>query len=181
MRSIHDNYKDMGPKGFYTSMGSEYRNPHEEVVRGCLRKCVVDWNLDITRVLDLACGSGEVTLEILDMGGLANGIDPYTNAAYKGRTGQEATVGSFESIANGGLPGQGYSLVVCSYAMHLVDLSWLPRLVYRLGEVSDHLLILSPHKRPDLTPWARMDRDMYQDRVRARLYNLRGLPTPVTS
>lgn len=173
--SIRDNYQDMGPKGFYTSKGSEYRNPHEEAVRACLRKCVTDWGLDITMVLDLACGSGEVTLEVKKMGGQAHGIDPYTNAAYKERTGQEAAVGSFESIATEGLVGQRYSLVVCSYAMHLVDPSWLPRLVYRLGEVSDYLLVLSPHKRPDLTPWCKVNQEAYHDRVRARLYGLHGL------
>src|SRR5437763_911706 len=80
------------------------------------------WGLDLTRVLDLACGSGEATLALRELGaGTIDGVDPYTGAAYQARTGQPAEELSFEAIAGGALDGRHYNLVVCSYALHLLE------------------------------------------------------------
>ena len=79
---------------------------------------------------------------------------------------------SFEAIAGGALDGRHYSLVVCSYALHLLALSRLPRLVYQLSRVGDALLVLTPHKRPLLRAewgWTLIG-EMVIQRVRARCY-----------
>ena len=100
------------------------------------------------------------------------GLDPYTGAAYQARTGQPAEALSFEAIAGGALDGRRYSLVVCSYALHLLAPSRLPRLVYQLSLISSVLLVLTPHKRPHLRPeWGwELTGEIVVERVRARCY-----------
>jgi hypothetical protein len=101
--------------------------------------------------------------------------DPYTHDAYEHRTGQPCERHTFEDIAAGALRGRRYTLVVCSFAMHLVEESRLPALCWALGEISDRLLILTPHKRPHLRPewgWS-LTHEILHGRVRARLYAFR--------
>ena len=77
-----------------------------------------------------------------------------------------------EDVAAGALTGRHYSLTVCSFALHLADVSRLPLLAWQLAQISDALLIVTPHKRPDLRPewgWRLVD-EFVRDRVRARVY-----------
>ncbi len=100
-------------------------------------------------------------------------MDPYTGEAYHQRTGQTAEALSFEDIVVlGATEPRRYSCIVCSFAMHLVDESYLYPLLQALSNWSAALLILTPHKRPHLKPeWGwRLVREQYTDRVRARLY-----------
>ncbi|MDX2039675.1 MAG: class I SAM-dependent methyltransferase [Acidobacteriota bacterium] len=174
--AIRHQYQEHGVEEFYTQFGAEYRNPHELIIAEVLREAVSRSNLDLTQVLDLACGSGEVTLVLREFGaGQIDGVDPFTGDAYRTRTGKPAEAVSFEQIAAGALAGRRYSLVVCSFAMHLVAESWLPSLLFQLGEMSDCLLILTPHKRPELkAEWRWMlEGEFVIERVRARLYRLK--------
>jgi SAM-dependent methyltransferase len=170
---IRREYERLGAQTFYQRRGAAYRNPHEAAIREVLRVGVPRWRLDLTRVLDLACGSGEVTLVLRELGaGQIEGIDPYTGAAYEARTGRACEALSFEQIAEGALAGREYSLAVCSFALHLLAASRLPALLFRLAEVAPRLLILTPHKRPEIKAawgWALED-EMVIERVRARLY-----------
>ena len=137
MVSIRGQYEGKGVSGFYQREGHAYRNPHEEQVRETLRLCSQQWELDLSEVLDLACGSGEVTLEVRALGGQAEGIDPYTGVAYLQRTGQVAESLTFGEIAVKGLGDcKRFSLVCCSYALHLLDPSWLPALLFQLGTMT---------------------------------------------
>jgi len=172
--AIRHQYEKHGAQGFYEQHGAEYRNPHEEAIGQVLRLVVPEWRLDLTRVLDLACGSGEVTLVLRELGaGQVDGVDPYTGAAYRTRTGQAAEAFSFADVAEGMLAGRRYALVVCSFALHLAEVSRLPGLLFRLAEVAPQLLILTPHKRPELKPaWGwRLAGEILVERVRARLYH----------
>src|SRR5205807_2701776 len=102
--------------------GERYRNPHEPQVRRSLQIAVREWKLDLRHVLDLAAGSGEVTLELRAMGAEdIDAIDPFTHEAYRRRTGRSAGRETFEQIAQGILAGRNYRLIVCSFAMHLVE------------------------------------------------------------
>jgi ubiquinone/menaquinone biosynthesis C-methylase UbiE len=85
------------------------------------------WNLDVSNILDLACGSGEVTLALLSHG-IKNieGIDPYTYQSFEKRTKMLCKPLSFEDIVNGKLEGMRYSLIICSYALHLASEEILP-------------------------------------------------------
>ena len=60
--SFRENYAG-GVDKFYTSHGSEYRNPHAPVLKRVFRSLLARWSTQISfhRTLDLACGSGEVT------------------------------------------------------------------------------------------------------------------------
>ncbi len=171
--SIRAEYERHGARQFYERSGGQYRNPHEPVVERVLRAAVTKWSPDLSRVLDLACGSGEVTLVLRSLGaGTIHGIDPFTADAYRERTGADAERLTFEEIAAGALAGRCYSLIVCSFALHLVEPSRLPTLAHQLSRVADSLLILTPHKRPVLKPeWGwQMVGEIVIERVRARYY-----------
>lgn len=174
--AIRHQYEKHGAQGFYEQHGADYRNPHEAALGQVLRQVVPEWRLDLTCVLDLACGSGEVTLVLRELGaGQIEGVDPYTGAAYLARTGQAAEAFSFADVAEGALAGRQYSLVVCSFALHLAEVSRLPGLLFRLAEIAPQLLILTPHKRPELKPaWGwQLAEEMVVERVRTRLYQRR--------
>ena len=171
--SIRGEYERRGVRAFYEQAGADYRNPHEAQVRACIRHAAGAWNLDLSHVLDLAAGSGEATLALRELGAArADGIDPYTADAYAGRTGSPAERLTFEQIAAGALAGRRYSLIVCSFALHLCEPSRLPVLAQQLSLTSDSLLVLTPHKRPVIrTEWGwELTGEQVIERVRARLY-----------
>jgi hypothetical protein len=173
---------DRGVDAYYGAAGGTYVNPHAPAVTAAVREAVARWAVDLSHVLDLAAGAGEVTLALRDRAGRVDGIDPYTYEAYGRATGQSCERLTFEQIARGVLVGRTYSLIVCSYAMHLAALSLLPALATALAQVSAHLLILTPHKRPLIRPawgWT-LQGEFVQDRVRARLYRS-TLSAPVSA
>ena len=171
--AIRAAYEQYGVEGFYQRFGDSYRNPHERAIRATLRAAVARWDLPLDHVLDLACGSGEVTLPLCELGCAAiDGIDPYTYQAYAERTGYAAEQITFEQIAAGALADRSYSTIICSFALHLVALSRLPALTTQLSLIGTALLVLTPHKRPQLRPewgWQCAD-ELMIERVRARYY-----------
>jgi hypothetical protein len=77
----------------------------------------------------------------------------YTAPAYLDRTGQTCLPLSFQDLANGGLPTTPpkFDLIVCSFALHLVPSpSELFALLYALSERADWLVIIAPHKKPEV-------------------------------
>lgn len=176
-KAIRKAYEEHGVTEYYQQYGDSYINPHEEAVAAVVAYAVTTWYLPTERVLDLACGSGEVTLALSALGvSTIVGVDPYTGKAYQARTKQNVLPLSFEDIAKGKLQEERYSLIVCSYAMHLVEVSWLPLLLHQLAIMSHQLLIVSPHKRPVIKPsWGWTLRDSVTlDRVHGRWYSYTG-------
>ena len=172
-QAIRKEYEQHGVRGFYEQFGEEYRNPHEAAICSALHKGLSRWQVDLSRVLDLACGSGEITIALQELGCTSiDGIDPYTVEAYRARTGKQAEPLTFEQIAEGALEGRRYNLIVCSYALHLLPVSRLPVLAYQLQRLAPALIILTPHKRPQLREaWGwRLEDEIVVERVRARLY-----------
>jgi SAM-dependent methyltransferase len=171
---IRKQYEELGVEGFYAEHGAEYRNPHEPVIAEAVAQAVARWRLPLDRVLDLACGSGEATLALASLGAKTiDGIDPFTGAAYRERTGRMAESWRFEEIAAGAIAGRRYDLIICSFALHLIEQSWLPALLAQLGLISNRLLILTPHKRPEIkTTWGwRLVDEFVHERVRVRLFS----------
>jgi SAM-dependent methyltransferase len=165
-------YETHGVGGYYGQFGSQYSNPHEPQIRVLLERLILEWPLNLSNVLDLACGSGEVTLVLQSRAARITGIDPFTFEAYERRTGLQAERWSFEEIESGSLEGRRFSLIVCSFALHLVEASRLPLVALRLSQIADALLILTPHKRPLLRSewgWTLLSETL-EARVRARLY-----------
>jgi 2-polyprenyl-3-methyl-5-hydroxy-6-metoxy-1,4-benzoquinol methylase len=172
--AIRPLYEEHGAQAYYQQFGADYHNPHEAIITQCLHDALGRWQLDTTQVLDLACGSGEVTLALRTSGVQAiTGIDPFTGEAYQQRTGQEALAISFEDIASGAISTHRYSLIVCSFALHLAELSRLPLVCYQLSVIAPQLLILTPHKRPQIdSTWGwQLVNESKIERVRTRLYH----------
>ena len=171
--SIRAEYQARGVRGFYRGSGADYRNPHEPQLRRCIRAAVETWRPDLSHVLDLAAGSGEATLALRELG--ANRIDatdPYTVDAYAERTGTPAERLRFEDVAGGALAGRIYTLIVCSFALHLCEPSRLPAVAQQMSLVAGELLILTPHKRPLIKAawgWNPVG-EVVVERVRARFY-----------
>src|SRR2546430_40870 len=139
--AIRAEYEKHGVEAFYRETGSMYRNPHEPELRRLLDVVVREWKLDLSKVLDLAAGSGEVTMSLRELGAdEIEGIDPYTHEAYEQRTGVRAGRENFEDVAAGALAGREYSLIVCSFAMHLVEESRLAGVAYQLSQIGSKLL-----------------------------------------
>lgn len=188
MDKIRPAYEELGAEGFYARHGAVYRNPHEPRVGAVLTRVLAgplaaEPDL-LDDVLDLACGSGEATLALRGMGArTVSGIDPYTGAAYRERTGDDVEPWRFEEVAAGALAGRTYSLVVCSYALHLLAESRLPALAYALTDVTTAFVVVTPHKRPALRPeWGwHLHRELVVDRARARLYRTSPAPDSQTA
>jgi SAM-dependent methyltransferase len=179
-----------GADGYYREFGHQYRNPHEDGVAAMVARIPTmfpDLDFPSASVLDLACGSGEVTIALLDAKlGLPKtritACDPYTSAAFAERTKDDRTTSpgllaepwSFADIANGALGDRRFDLIVCAYALHLCEPSWLPAVCMALAAASDRFVIITPHKRPELQPWWGWTlREEYRDpayRIRLRAY-----------
>jgi hypothetical protein len=148
---IRNEYEEAGTaEKFYQEKGALYRNPQERDVRKMLSRFLKAE--EIVNVLDLAAGSGEVTLEVVKMGGTSSGFDPYCYEAFETRTGQKCQKWSFEDIAHGVVPEPKvpYSSVICCFALHLLPESFLPAFLAMLNSWTEVLIILTPHKRPHL-------------------------------
>jgi len=175
--SIRSRYQTLGSAAYYRDDGDDYRNPHESAIADLLTHIAQPWQLDLSNVLDLAAGSGEVTLALRELGAKRiTGIDPFTFRAYEKRTGAVAERHTFADVAGGSLRGREYSLIVCSFALHLCETSRLPAVAQALSSVAPVLLLITPHKKPVLRPtWGwRLNREIVVQRVRARLYVLQA-------
>ena len=166
--AIRNEYAKIGVDKFYQLHSSDYRNPHEEIIKMLIctaqERGIVGKN-----VIDLCCGSGEVTMALNDCEVI--GVDPYTSDAYYNRTGRKPIPLDFKNIAQGQLIGH-YDSVICSFALHLCPISLLPMVLWRLGEISNTLIIISPNKKPDcdnISGWILVD-EILVDRVRMKVY-----------
>ena len=105
--SVRGGYVDLGVRAYYEAHATDYVNPHEPAVVACLDALLARRAPDLSHVLDLACGSGEVTDVVRRAGALrCDGIDPYNGPAYLARMGETAEGISFERIADGALAGR---------------------------------------------------------------------------
>ena len=189
---------EAGATGYYADEGARYVNPHDGGVREMLARATRDWpelwgmeapgNIDDKsnddefgdRILDLSCGSGEVTSALVAAGvplSRIDACDPYTHEAYLARVGKKCERWSFEDVARGAIAERRWSVVVCSFAMHLCARGYLPTLCMMLACSARHLVVLTPHKRPVIdAAWggwrlaAKEARDPYW-RIRSRWYS----------
>jgi hypothetical protein len=177
--SVRGRYERHGSADEYyrTDAARTYANPHEPEIGHAIRLADEKWKLDLSHVLDLAAGSGEATLALCELGAASvDACDPYLFEQYERRIGKPCERFSFEDVAAGAMAGRSYSLVVCSFALHLAEESRLPLICQRLGEVSPALLILTPHKRPVIREawgWT-LEGELVWARVRCRLYQRVG-------
>ena len=145
MDSVREGYEQFGIDNYYKLHSNDYSNPHEEIIRDLLLEAKENWNLG-DNLLDLCCGSGEVSRVFLDRN--IEGLDPYTFNLYEELINKPCMDLNFKEIVEYGID-ESYDTIICSFAMHLCEESMLPMLLWRLGECSKNLLILTPHKRPN--------------------------------
>lgn len=167
MKGFRSNYRG-GVDTYYNAHARNYVNPHENIVR----QIVCDLNLR-GKILDLCCGSGEVSMALDSRVCQVVGTDPYTHNLYAQRTGNTAVLPlSFADIAfHGALNESEFDVIVCSFALHLCPRDALSLLLYALSQASPRLIIISPHKRPhiDSPHWSLSTSDV-RDRVHTRIY-----------
>ena len=58
---IRNNYQKFGVENYYKNVKHEYKNPHLSYIEESILKIINDYNIDFSKVLDLACGTGEIT------------------------------------------------------------------------------------------------------------------------
>jgi len=167
MEAIRNKYSKLGVDEYYRIHGNDYVNPHLERLISSLTSIKELWDLDTSNSLDLCAGSGEIT-SILNCN---EGCDPYTYQSYMKNTGKPCMRLSFDDIMHGKLTKQ-YNIIICSYALHLVDKSKLPQIIYQLSCVCDYFLLISPNKKPVINEsWGMsLNNSEYLNGVRIKLY-----------
>ncbi len=147
-KGIRNLYSEMGVEGYYSLHGSAYANPHVEQVRELLHRNA--HRVDYSHVLDFCCGGGEVSLVLRELGfDTAQGCDPFTATLFEANLGRPCLPFSFQDVIQGKLEGE-YSSVICSFAMHLCPEKQLYPLAQALFRVAPQIVIITPHKRPEL-------------------------------
>lgn len=165
---IRKMYETKGVCAFYKEYANSYTNPHQKYIEHHLSthlKPFINGS-----VLDLCCGSGEVTNAIQQFENVTHieGTDLYTSQLYKNNTQCTSTNLSFDDILNHGLPSQ-YDTIICSFALHLCPNSKLPIVLWRLAQSSNTLIILTPHKNPVINKFWKLENE-FRDQIRSRVY-----------
>ncbi|OCF41372.1 hypothetical protein I317_04853 [Kwoniella heveanensis CBS 569] len=120
--------------------------------------------------------------------------DPYTSPAYTTRTSRPCHPLSFSDLANGELPpgltsiptptptsgdkdgasGPIWDIIICSFALHLLTTpSELFALLYELSGKARWMVIIAPHKKPEVKEtwgWSRFDIASWTAAGEAKLY-----------
>jgi hypothetical protein len=148
-KAIRNHYADLGVEGYYLAEGAGYSNPHFPQVRQLLIQNA--HRIDFSHALDFCCGSGEVSRVVKELGfPLPAASDPYTGNAYSRNFGTPCLSFSFNDIIRGHL-NANFSTIICSFALHLCPEKQLYPLVHALLCCAPQLVVISPHKRPDLS------------------------------
>lgn len=173
-------YDEHGAEGYYRDHALEYENPHEPQVRALLERNF--YRLDCTgTVLDFAAGGGEVTLALRALGAAdLAGCDPFTFALFEQKTGLPCLQYSFRDVLKNGLSAR-YSMIISSFALHLCPAKDLFPLTWNLFQAAPLLVVLTPHKRPELEllpgialQWEDVVENARGKKVRIKAYALAG-------
>ena len=167
MNSIRNKYSQLGVETFYKENADNYQNPHEPIIQYLIQNYLSSYPKNI-KILDLACGNGEVTKTLTSMGfSNIKGLDPFTYKQYKSQTQRYCYQLSFKDIVQGKL-NETFDLVICSFALHLVPPSMLDQLLYQLN--SKELIVLTPNKKPIIQNFFELSSEKTYKRVRFRHY-----------
>ena len=140
-----------GVESFYLKEHDRYRNPHEyrvQKVLGLLLDKLQFLKMDAT-VLDFACGSGEAALylQLLYPSIKISYSDPYTKESLLKRISNAPFYEyTFKDVVNGALR-EKYTLILISYAFHLVPDDMKVAFLVELSINTEYLLLIHPHKK----------------------------------
>ena len=170
--SVRHGYHKFGVIEYYKKHSEDYTNPHYYIIKDLLKECIKVVDIGES-ILDLCCGSGEATKILTELGDYPiDGLDPYTLPAYKKNTGKECLMYDFKDIVSGALENKKYDTIICSFAMHLCEESMLNSLLYQLSRISKQLIIITPHKRPEIKTWWKEIYRHKENKVTIRVYEV---------
>ena len=161
-KAIRNQYAEQGVDAYYEEYGNTYENPHFAQIATLLENNKS--RIDYSQVLDFCAGGGEVS-QVLQKLGYAEviGCDPYTHELYIKHTQRPCLNFNFQEVIQGkmneALISQKFSGIICSFAMHLCPEKQLYPLVYNLFQLTNQLVIITPHKRPVLEDIAQVRLD----------------------
>ena len=149
MKAIRPLYEAYGAEGYYTAFGETYANPHFPEIAALLEKNLARFNCS-GGVLDFAAGGGEATQVLRRLGVTeVTGCDPFTHALFEKNTSLPCLQLTFKDVIRHGLPAT-YSLIISSFALHLCPPKELFPLAWQLLQAAPLLVVITPHKRPEL-------------------------------
>lgn len=152
-KAIRNQYAEQGVDAYYEEHGNTYENPHFAQIATLLENN--QSRIDYAQVLDFCAGGGEVSQVLQKLGYTeVMGCDPYTHELYTTNTQRPCLTFNFQEVIQGklneALASQKLSGIICSFAMHLCPEKQLYPLVYNLFQLTNQLVIITPHKRPVL-------------------------------
>lgn len=142
--SIRKEYDAFGVDTYYSNHAETYHNPHALFALKCIESLWLD---DFKTVLDFACGDGLVSKYLSKAKNIQSvvGCDKFMFERYERETHNQCFQYSFEDIANGKFELPKVDVIVFSYAIDLVESSYLNTLLYGLSTVADNLIIIRPN------------------------------------
>lgn len=171
MDSVRAGYEKLGVEGYYKLHSEDYNNHHFYIIKDLLSNYILHNDIG-NNILDMCCGSGEVTSILIEASNNFNieGLDPYTSSAYIKNTGLNCMKYNFTDILKGQLLNKRYDTIICSFALHLCDETMLSTVLYQLSLISNKLIIITPHKRPEINSWWKEIYNNKKDKVTIRVY-----------
>lgn len=167
--AIRNEYTQMGVGNYYLQHANTYENPHSAFAIDCFNQL---WKPQFTSVLDLACGDGLISkhLKASQFKGAIVGCDKYLSDRYTKETGNLCHVFSFEDIANGQHTLPKVDVVVISYALDLIEKSYLNNFMFALSLITDHLIVIRPNNhKVEHFSWS-VEKDVRCEKARGVLY-----------
>ena len=142
-------YDEHGAEGYYREFADAYENPHLPEINALIARNFERFDCS-GMVLDFASGGGEVATALQQAGAKKIlGCDPFTFALFERKTGLPCLQLSFKDVIRDGLSEQ-YSTIISSFALHLCPLKDLFSLCWNLFQAAPVIVIITPHKRPEL-------------------------------
>jgi hypothetical protein len=156
MKNIRPIYEQLGVDYYYKNYAHAYQNPHEPQVRNLLIQNKDKINYQ--SCLDFCAGGGEVSQLLLEWDNNIQLIasDPYTQQLYQKNIGRPCMRWSFEDVYKNKIQAQ-FDSIICSFALHLCPLEKLFPVVNNLLNLAPQLVIISPHKQPDLSNYKQFE------------------------
>ena len=122
------------------------------------------------KILDLACGDGLITKWIGNKSDVI-GSDGYLHERYTRETCKKCYPYTFANICDfNNSIDNNFDLIVFSYAIDLVEDSYIQQLLYRLSLLSKELLIIRPNKHLINSPFWIYHESHYEGKAKASLY-----------
>ncbi len=150
MRHLRLAYEEEGSEAYYQKNALAYQNPHEPQIRELIQRNA--GKVDYSRALDLCAGGGEVSRMWRELGytGFC-ASDAYTHELYTQNLQLPCHSYSFDDFLRGKFTfPHTFTSIVCSFALHLCKEEYLFKITENLLAYTDNIVIITPHKRPEL-------------------------------